>query len=162
MTVSLRPFLASDAEWLVDRHREIYAREEGYDDSFAELVAQIIADFLANHDPLQERGWVAERAGQRLGSIFCVAEGETAPETAKLRLFLLEADSRGTGLAQTMMAACLDFARAAGYRDMRLWTHESHAAACRLYARNGFACTQSWPERTFGQDVVSQIWEREL
>lgn len=162
MTVSLRPFLASDAEWLVDRHREIYAREEGYDDSFADLVAQIIADFLANHDPLQERGWVAERDGQRLGSIFCVAEGETSPETAKLRLFLLEPDSRGTGLAQTMMAACLDFARAAGYRDMRLWTHESHAAACRLYARNGFSCTQSWSERTFGQDVVSQIWEREL
>jgi hypothetical protein len=35
----------------------------------------------------------------------------------------------------------------AGYRRMTLWTHESHRAACALYAKAGFACVRSEPVR---------------
>jgi len=87
---------------------------------------------------------------------------EDDAETAKLRLVLLEPGARGTGLAQRMLDTALDFARAAGYRRMRLWTHESHVAAGRLYARNHFHLVESEAKRSFGQDVVAQIWERKL
>lgn len=157
---TLRPFTAADAPWLVARHSALYAEEEGYDASFGDLVAAILGDFLARHDPARERGWVAQRDETRLGSIFCMAEGPEEPETARLRLFLLEPSARGTGLAQTMFEQCLAFARASGYGRIRLWTHASHRAACRLYARNGFSCTRSWTEHSFGRDTVSQIWER--
>jgi hypothetical protein len=45
---------------------------------------------------------------------------------------------------------------------MTLWTHESHRAACALYAKNGFACVRSEPVRSFGVDLVEQAWERDL
>ncbi len=157
--VHLRPFSPADADWVISRHGAIYAAEEGFDARFEALVADIVAAFVARHDPVREAGWIAEREDRRVGSIFVVIEDA---KTAKLRLVLLEPDQRGTGLAQRMLETAMDFARAAGFTRMRLWTHESHIAAGRLYARNGFRCTQSEVKQSFGQDVVSQIWERDL
>lgn len=158
----LRPLAPGDAGWIISRHGALYAEDEGYDASFEALVARILSDFILGHDPARERGWIAERAGVPVGSIFCMAEGAHAPDTARLRLFLVEKTERGSGLAQQMLDACLDFARLTGYRRMVLWTHESHRAAGRLYARNGFALRESRPARAFGQDTVEQIWDREL
>ncbi len=161
--IRLRDLGPGDAGWVVSRHAALYASDEGFDSSFEALVAEIVAAFLRGHDPARERGWIAEGpAAERLGSIFCVAGDPADPALAKLRLFLVEPEARGTGLAQRLLDACLDFARGAGYRHMRLWTHESHRAAGRLYARNGFRLTASAPARSFGQDVIEQTWERPL
>ncbi len=162
MTIELRPFAESDADWVVDRHAEIYARDEGYDATFRAVVAEIVAGFLRRNDKAREMGWIAWQAGQRIGCIFCVAEGSDQPDMARLRLFLLEPAARGTGLAQTMMDTCLGFARDAGFRRMRLWTHESLHAAVRLYERNGFSCVSRQAAHAFGQSLVDQIWERNL
>ncbi|PZQ99172.1 MAG: MarR family transcriptional regulator [Cereibacter sphaeroides] len=160
--VTLRNLIPGDAGWVISRHAELYARDEGFDASFETLVAWIVADFLASHDPARERGWIAARGIERLGSIFCVTEGAETPQIAKLRLFFVEQSERGTGLAQQMLETCMNFARKADYNHMRLWTHESHRAAGRLYARNGFALTASNPVRNFGQNLVEQTWERAL
>ncbi len=157
--VVLRPFRPDDAPWLVEQHDTLYARDEGFDSSFGPLVARILQDFIANHDPSRERGWIAERAGQRLGSIFCVSLDD---DTAKLRLFLLVPEARGLGLGKRLLAACTAFARASGYRRMALWTHESHKAACALYRANGWQLTDSKPVHSFGVDLVEQSWEIEL
>jgi GNAT superfamily N-acetyltransferase len=149
-----------DAGWLTMRHGELYAAEEGFDASFEPLVARILADFLDGHDPTRERGWIARAGDRRLGSIFCVAG--PGPGLAKLRLFLLEPEARGLGLGQRLLDTCLDFARSAGYARMTLWTHESHRAACALYAKNGFSCVRSEPVHSFGVDLVEQVWERDL
>jgi len=159
----LRGLMPGDAGWVIARHGALYARDEGYDASFEALVAEIVAAYLRRADTARECGIIAEGpGGQRLGSVFCMAEGADAPEIARLRLFLIEPQARGTGLAQRMLEACLTFARSAGYRRMRLWTHESHRAAGRLYARNGFRLMSSAPAHAFGRDVVDQHWERPL
>jgi GNAT superfamily N-acetyltransferase len=155
--VILRDLRIGDAGWLIEQHAVLYARDEGFDGSFEALVAEVLAAYLRHHDPATERGWIAEADGRRLGSIFCVQSGE--PGVAKLRLFLLLPEARGRGLGQRLLDECLGFARAAGYRRLKLWTHESHRAACALYARNGFACTASFPVHSFGQDLVEQSWE---
>ena len=157
--VTLREFRAGDAPWLVERHQALYARDEGFDDTFGPLVGAILDDFIAAHDPARERGWIAEAGGQRLGSIFCVRLDD---ETAKLRLFLLVPESRGRGLGKQLLLTCMGFAREAGYSGMQLWTHESHRAACALYARNGFACRSATPVHSFGVDLVEQHWDRAL
>jgi GNAT superfamily N-acetyltransferase len=149
-----------DAGWLIQRHGELYAEEAGFDATFEPLVARILAEFLDAHDPARERGWIARAGERRLGSIFCVQGPED--DTAKLRLFLVEPEARGLGLGQRMLDACMGFARGAGYRRMTLWTHESHRAACWLYARAGFACVASRPVRSFGQSLVEQEWARDL
>ncbi len=152
----LKDFVAADADWVIARHAALYAAEEGYDATFAVLVADIVAGFLRSHDPACENGWIAARGTTRLGSIFVVRETNLI---AKLRLVLLEPEARGTGLAQHMLATAMGFARNAGYTTIRLWTHESHTAAGRLYARAGFRLISSTPAHAFGQNVVDQIWE---
>jgi GNAT superfamily N-acetyltransferase len=157
--IQLRPFRASDTGWLVDRHQALYARDEGFDSSFGPLVAGILADFVVNHDPDRERGWIAVQGNNRLGSIFCVDAGHGA---AKLRLFLLMPEARGQGLGKRMLHTCMGFARAAGFGDMQLWTHESHRAACALYAATGWELVDSRPVRSFGVDLVEQSWRIDL
>lgn len=153
--VVIRPFRPDDTPWLVDQHAVLYARDEGFDDSFGPLVQRILDAFVADHDPACETGWIAESAGQRLGSIFCVKLDET---TAKLRLFLLVPQARGLGVGRRLLATCTGFARDAGYAEMALWTHESHKAACALYRANGWRLTDSKPVHSFGVDLVEQSW----
>lgn len=155
-SVDLRRFEAADRDWLVAAHRDHYAQEEGFDETFGALVAEIVDAFLTDHDPSRERGWVAWEGDQRLGCIFCVKLDE---ETAKLRLFLLTPEARGKGLGRRLLDTCMGFARDAGYRQMKLWTHESHRAAGRLYARNGWSLVSSEPVVSFGQPLVEQHWE---
>ena len=56
----IRQMVPADCDWLVARHRDQYAREEGFDESFARLVGEIVDAFLAQHDPMVERAWIAE------------------------------------------------------------------------------------------------------
>lgn len=149
---TLRP---GDPGWIIGTHGALYARDEGYDQSFEALVARIMADYLDRADP-RECAWIAESGGQRLGTISCMAEDA---DTARLRLFILLPEARGMGLGQRLHDTCLNFARHAGYRRMVLWTHESHVAACALYARNGWRPVRSTPATAYGQDVVDQDWE---
>lgn len=157
--IALRRFEPADAPWLVEQHGTLYARDEGFDESFPALVADILGDFIRSHDPDRERGWIAERNGARLGSIFCVRLDD---ETAKLRLFLLLPEARGAGLGRRLLEQCTGFARESGYRYMRLWTHESHRAACALYAATGWQLLDSKQVRSFGVDLVEQSWKIEL
>lgn len=154
--IEIRLFTAADRDWLLAQHRDHYARAEGFDASFGTLVAQILDDFLSQHDPACERGWIAWRGEERLGSIFCVRLDETR---AKLRLFLLVPEARGQGLGHRLLQTCMGFARARGYEAMQLWTHESHRAAGALYARTGWHLTDSRPVHSFGQQNVEQTWE---
>ena len=154
-SAAIRTVRAGDRDWLVARHAALYARDEGFDDTFGPLVARIVDGFLAGHDPRCEAGWIAEGPAGRLGSVFCVREDA---QTAKLRLFLLEPAARGRGLGRRMLDTCTGFARASGYAGMRLWTHAEHRAACELYARNGWKLDGSRPVRSFGRDLTEQTW----
>ena len=154
--IEIRTFDPDDRDWLISQHREHYCAKEGFDESFGVLVTQIIDDFIDGHDPNCERGWIASHGDQRLGSIFCV---KLDAQRAKLRLFLLMPESRGTGLGHLMLQTCMGFARDHGYEAMQLWTHESHRAAGRLYARNGWQLTGSRPVISFGKANVEQTWE---
>ncbi|MGV6805114.1 MAG: GNAT family N-acetyltransferase [Ruegeria sp.] len=157
--IKLRNFRPDDRDWLVERHGTLYARDEGFDGSFAPLVARILDDFVANHDSRYERGWIAEQAGVRLGSIFCVTKDEM---TAQLRLFLLVPEARGKGIGRRLLKVCTDFASAAGYSEMMLWTHDSHRAACALYRASGWRLVASKPVQSFGVDLIEQSWSIRL
>ena len=156
--VELRALAPGDGGWVIERHGAHYSEVEGFDHTFEALVARIVADFLDHHDPARERGWIAWRGGRRIGSIFVVDDGGVA----KLRLVYLDAAARGLGLGRRMLEEAMGWAKARGYGRMRLWTHESHRAAGRLYAAAGFEMTGSRAVRTYGRDNVEQTWERDL
>ena len=52
-----------DLGWVVMAHGEIYATEFGWDTSFEALVARIVADYAAQHDPAREGAWIAGAPG---------------------------------------------------------------------------------------------------
>ena len=158
--VTIRDLETGDAGWILMRHGVLYAAEEGYDLSFEAVVAEILAGFIRDRDPARERAFVAVAGNQRLGCVFCVRG--SAPDMAKLRLFLIDPAARGRGLGKRMLAESMGWARAQGYRRMELWTHESHRAACALYGRAGWRMIRSEPARAIGQDVVDQFWEVDL
>jgi GNAT superfamily N-acetyltransferase len=150
-----------DLDWLVAEHGRLYARDEGFDESFPVLVREVLGGIVAGYDPVRERAFIARRAdGTRLGSVFCVATD--AREVAQLRLFFLMPEARGLGLGRRLLEACMGFARESGHARMVLWTHESHRAACALYAKNGWRLVRSEPKVSFGVDVVEQGWEVDL
>ncbi len=156
MDIAFRDLEPGDAGWVLDRHGALYARDEGYDATFEALVAEILADFLRNRDPALARGWIAHAGEARLGCVFVVPAASGA---AKLRLFLVDPAARGQGLGARLLAQAMAWAKAQGYATMELWTHESHRAACALYARSGWRMVRSEPARAFGVDVVDQFWE---
>jgi GNAT superfamily N-acetyltransferase len=119
-------------------------------------VAEVLARFEAGRDPARERAFIPLRDGRPKGSLLCTREDAA---TARLRLFLLEPEERGRGLGREMVARCLAFARAAGYARMILSTHESHRAACALYARMGWTLTGAAPVHSYGRDLIRQDWE---
>jgi GNAT superfamily N-acetyltransferase len=149
----IRPFEAKDRDWVIAAHAQIYAREAGFDDSFGVLVAGIVDQFVADHDPEIERGWIAWDGQERLGSIFCM---RVDARTAKLRLFQLGAQARGRRLGRRLLTVCTGFAHEAGYAQMVLATHKSHVAACALYARSGWQITDERPVVSFGQQLIEQ------
>lgn len=158
--IEFRDLQPGDAGWLIEQHAVLYARDEGFDASFEALVARILADFIDHRDVPVERAWIAWDGTQRLGSIFCVRGA--APGEAKLRLFLLVPEARGRGLGRRLLRFCIAHARAHGFKRLTLWTHESHRAACALYAEAGFTCAASRAVTSFGVDLVEQEWRLDL
>lgn len=157
--VTLHDLGPGDGGWIISRHAELYARDEGYDHNFEALVAGIVADFLRTRDPICDRAWIARRGDERLGSIVCVREDA---DTARLRLFLLDPLARGIGLGRRMLSACLSPARDRGFGRRVLRTHRSHGAARALCASAGFRMTAEAPARAFGCEAVDQAWELDL
>jgi GNAT superfamily N-acetyltransferase len=157
--VRLRRHRPGDMGWVVQRHGELYWEEYGYDERFEALVAGIVADFIQDFDPRRERCWIAERAGERLGAVFLVKQ---SPRVAKLRLLILEPAARGRGLGRRLVAACVRFARAAGYRKLVLWTQSDLTAARAIYDKAGFRKVRDERHRSFGKSLTGEYWELRL
>ena len=154
MAATLRPLdRPGDLGWVVMAHGEQYAAEFGWDTTFEALVARIVADYASDHQPGREAAWIAEHAGRRVGCVFCVRKDD---ETAQLRILLVTPEGRGSGLGQRLVDRAIEFARAAGYRRMVLWTNDPLAAARRIYLDRGFRLVDEERHHSFGVDLVGQ------
>ncbi len=155
----LRDPQPGDMGWVVQQHGEIYAREYGWNAEFEALVADIVAQYMRNHQPAWERCWMAELDGERVGSVFVVRKSKTV---AQLRMLILTPQARGLGLGTRLADECIAFARNKGYKKMVLWTNSCLDAARGIYAKRGFTLVKSEAYEGFGQSLVGETWELRL
>lgn len=84
-----------------------------------------------------------DAAGDVVGSVALVLDGEfgevlTSSDEAGFRMLVVDPATRGRGIGELLVRACLDRARAAGKTRMVLSTEPGMRAAHRLYERLGF------------------------
>ncbi|TIT31143.1 MAG: MarR family transcriptional regulator [Mesorhizobium sp.] len=155
----LRPLEVGDIGWVTRRQGMLYAQDYGWDETYEALVAEILGEFVKKFDPKWERGWIAEREGEVVGSVFVVRKSD---QVAKLRLLYVEPSARGLGIGKRLVEECIGFARARGYKTLTLWTNDILTAARHIYQAAGFKLTEEEPHHSFGKDLVGQNWDLEL
>jgi DNA-binding MarR family transcriptional regulator/GNAT superfamily N-acetyltransferase len=156
----LRGLKPGDLGLVIARQAILYTEEYGWNGDYEALVARILADFHRSFDPARDAAWIAEMDGRMAGSIFLVHGDE--PDVGKLRLLYVERDARGAVVGKMLVAACVDRARAVGYKRLDLWTNSVLSAARRIYERAGFALVDETPHHSFGKDLVGQTWSLAL
>jgi DNA-binding MarR family transcriptional regulator/GNAT superfamily N-acetyltransferase len=152
--VVIRAPQPGDLGWIVHRHGRVIAAEFGWNAGFETCIADILGGF--GRHPGREAGFIAERDGEILGSVFVMPEDQT---TARLRVLYVEAAARGLGLGKRLVDTAVAFARDAGFETLKLWTHQFQVPARKIYAAAGFRLAASEATTSFGVPAVSETWE---
>jgi DNA-binding MarR family transcriptional regulator/N-acetylglutamate synthase-like GNAT family acetyltransferase len=158
--LTLRPLRPGDVGWIIHRQAVLYTQEYGWDWTYEGLASRILGAFVAEFDPAREDGWVAERGGAIVGSVFLMKSDD--PAVAKLRLLYVEPSARGAGVGRRLVDTCVARARELGYRELTLWTNDILVAARRIYQAAGFRLVSEAPHHSFGHDLVGQTWTLDL
>jgi len=101
---------------------------------------------LAEERRLRAADWRARLARRAQFVVRCRGEavgtvGGVVDDGAELVSLWVHPAWRGRGVADVLVRAVLDWARAEGYREVRLWVAADNAPAERLYGRLGFVRT---------------------
>jgi DNA-binding MarR family transcriptional regulator/GNAT superfamily N-acetyltransferase len=157
--VVLRSPQLGDIGWIIRRQAQLYEQEYGWDATFEVLLAEIFGAMMKHFDPATDHGWIAERDGEIVGSVYVVRQSD---EIAKLRLLYVEPSARGMGLGRRLVQECIAFARSKGFKRLTLWTNDVLKPARRIYRQAGFVCTASEQVHQFSQDMASETWDLDL
>lgn len=155
----LRSFRAGDLGWLAGRQAQFYLENYGWGRGLELNVLEAATHFLRKFREGRDQGWIAEVNGAPAGSVLLTDEGDGL---SRLRLLYVEPMARGRGLGDSLVSACIDFARQAGYRAMTLWTHEVLTSARRIYAGHGFEIVATEMHEEFGKPELGETWLKQL
>lgn len=156
---TIRDFTLPDIEYVITRHKELYAEEYGLSPVFGAYVEKGVRRFAEAFDAGYECMLIAEQDTHPVGSIVIVRNKE---DTAQLRYFLLEPNVRGQGLGNRLVDSALEFCRSKGYRFVFLETISILEAARHIYAKNGFVLTHTHENPEWGSGVTEERWELAL
>ena len=93
---------------------------------------------------------------------FVTVSGVLASRLVHLGDLYIAPEYRGRTIGARLVDECTRFARAHGYRRIRLWTNTVLGAARHLYEAAGYRRIASEPHQSFGHRLVGETWELAL
>ena len=154
--INIRPFISSDIEYVISRHKTLYYAERHLSDIFFDYVDQIVYHFASDFNPKTDCLNILECNGNPAGSIAIVKAND---KTAQLRFFMLEPEMRGRGYGNKLMEMALNFCREKGYEHVFLLTISAQVIARHIYERCEFNKTASYDKSEWGEGVVEERWD---
>lgn len=157
--VSIRTSLQpGDIGYTTYLHGHLYQKEYNYGVSFEAYVAKGLHEFCENYDPRNNRVWVCEHGGKRIGFLYLM----NRDDSAQLRYFIIEPEYRSIGLGKKLMTHYMDFLKSCGYKKSYLLTTDELHAAAALYKRHGFKLTEEKDSTEFGKPLKEQRYDLEI
>ncbi|HYZ90963.1 MAG TPA: GNAT family N-acetyltransferase [Actinomycetota bacterium] len=143
MTIGVRPFSENDKQW-------------AYGVLFPKGGPSRVASRQALHDPLTLPGFVAWKAGARVGLATYRLDGE------ECELLTLDSVVENQGIGSQLIDAVEDAARTAGCKTMWLITTNDNTHALRFYQRRGMHIREVRPgavdqERTTIKPEIPEV-----
>jgi len=127
----LRP---GDIGFVTYLHGDLYKKEYDYGIGFEYYVAVGLNEFYQQYDPSNNRIWMAEHQGNRVGFMLLMNRGEA------VRLYM-------------------EFLKECKYKSSYLWTTHELDAAAHLYRKHGFVLTDEKESDAFGKHVIQNRYE---
>lgn len=157
--ITIRPFVQSDIEYVISRHKTLYYAERHLSDIFFAYVDHIVYEFASHFNADTDCLNILECNGVPAGSIAIARVDET---TAQLRFFMLEPEMRRRGYGNLLMERALDFCREKGYEKVFLLTITAQVIARHIYETHGFHKVLSRDKSEWGEGVVEEQWDLNL
>lgn len=154
--ITIRPFMPSDIEYVISRHKTLYYAERHLSGTFSAYVDEIVYNFVEKYSSQTDCLRILECNGVPAGSIAIAKVDET---TAQLRFFMLEPEMRQRGYGNRLMDMALDFCRDKGYKKVFLLTITAQVIARHVYETHGFRKVVSYDKSEWGDGVIEERWE---
>jgi GNAT superfamily N-acetyltransferase len=147
LTLAIRPAGASDAPWLAAVAERMFRETYGAYNTPDDMERYVAGHFGPRLQEAELRDprlitLVAEDAGDAAGyaqlSRGPAPAAVTGPAPMEIARFYVDRPWHGRGVAQTLMAAAVDAARAAGARTLWLGVWERNGRAITFYRKSGF------------------------
>lgn len=157
--ITIRPFIQSDIEYIISRHKTLYYAERHLSGTFSTYVDDIVYRFVENFNADTDCLKILECNGVPAGSI---AIAKVDEKTAQLRFFMLEPEMRQRGYGNRLMDMALEFCREKGYEKVFLLTITAQVIARHVYETHGFYKTGSFDKSEWGDGVIEERWDLDL
>lgn len=157
--IVIRPFVQSDIEYVISRHKTLYYAERHLNEVFSDYVDKIVYHFVQHFNPKTDCLNILECNGSPAGSI---AIAKVDEHTVQLRFFMLEPEMRQRGFGNLLMDMALQFCRGKGYKKVFLLTITAQVVARHVYETHGFYKVSSTDKSEWGKGVIEERWEFKL
>ncbi len=163
--ISVRPAVETDFDAVARITRDSYLAAGYFDDADHPYMRKVQDVALRAG---QATVWVAERAGQVVGSVTLARAGEPYADIAlhdelEFRMLVVDPAVQRSGAGKAMMAAILEHAKELdGVKGVSLTTGSTWESARGLYSKTGFARV---PERDWyvpGTDIKLLVYRLDL
>lgn len=157
--ITIRPFIQSDIEYIISRHKTLYYAERHLSGSFSSYVDEIVYHFVDHFNAKTDCLNILECNGVPAGSI---AIAKVDENTAQLRFFMLEPEMRRRGYGNRLMDMALDFCRNKRYKKVFLLTITAQVIARHVYETHGFYRVSSTDKSDWGYGIIEERWDLDL